>query len=50
VEWDTVFLTNESDLHPDQLQALLAASGSGKPHEYRVAVDAFNDLMSGGLA
>jgi NAD(P)-dependent dehydrogenase (short-subunit alcohol dehydrogenase family) len=22
-------------------------AGSGKPHEYRVAVDAFNDLMSG---
>jgi NAD(P)-dependent dehydrogenase (short-subunit alcohol dehydrogenase family) len=48
VEWDTVFVPNGSDLHPDQLQALLAASGSGKPHEYRVAVDAFNDLMSGG--
>lgn len=47
VEWDTVFVPNGSDLHPDQLQALLAASGSGKPHEYRVAVDAFNDLMAG---
>ena len=33
---------------PGQLHALLAESGSGKPHEYRVAVDAFNDLMSGG--
>ena len=48
VEWDTVFVPNGSDLHPGQLQALLAASGSGKPHEYRVAVDAFNDFMSGG--
>jgi NAD(P)-dependent dehydrogenase (short-subunit alcohol dehydrogenase family) len=48
VEWETIFLPNEPDLHPDQLHALLAESGSGKPHEYRVAVDAFNDLMSGG--
>jgi NAD(P)-dependent dehydrogenase (short-subunit alcohol dehydrogenase family) len=48
VEWETVFLPNEPDLRPDQLHALLAESGSGKPHEYRVAVDAFHDLMSGG--
>jgi NAD(P)-dependent dehydrogenase (short-subunit alcohol dehydrogenase family) len=48
VEWETVFLPNEPDLRPDQLHALLASSGSGKPHEYRVAVDAFNDLMSEG--
>ncbi|HEX3922598.1 MAG TPA: SDR family NAD(P)-dependent oxidoreductase [Streptosporangiaceae bacterium] len=48
VEWETIFLPNEPDLRPDQLQALLAESGSGKPHEYRVAVDAFNDLMSEG--
>jgi hypothetical protein len=47
VEWDTVFLPNGSDLRPDQLHALLAESGSGKPREYRVAVDAFNDLMAG---
>jgi len=47
VEWDTVFIPNEPDLHPDQLHALLAESGSGEPHEYRVAVDAFNDLMAG---
>ena len=47
VEWDTVFVPNGPDLHPDQLQALLASSGAGKPHEYRVAVDAFNDLMAG---
>ncbi len=31
----------------DQLHALLAESGAGQPREYRVAVDAFNDLMSG---
>jgi NAD(P)-dependent dehydrogenase (short-subunit alcohol dehydrogenase family) len=48
VEWETVNIPNEPDLRPDQLQALLASSGSGKPHEYRVAVDAFSDLMSGG--
>jgi NAD(P)-dependent dehydrogenase (short-subunit alcohol dehydrogenase family) len=48
VEWDTVFIPNGPDLHPDQLHALLAESGAGKAHEYRVAVDAFNDFMSGG--
>jgi NAD(P)-dependent dehydrogenase (short-subunit alcohol dehydrogenase family) len=47
VEWETTFLPNEPDLRPDQLRALLAESGSGKPREYRSAVDAFNDLMSG---
>jgi len=50
VEWETIIMPNEPDLRPDQLQALLASSGSGKPHEYRVAVDAFNDLISGGLS
>jgi NAD(P)-dependent dehydrogenase (short-subunit alcohol dehydrogenase family) len=50
VEWGTIIMPNEPDLRPDQLQALLASSGSGRPHEYRVAVDAFNDLMSGGLS
>ena len=50
VEWETTFLPNEPDLRPDQLQALLAKSGSGRPHEYRVAVDAFNDLMAGGTS
>ena len=48
VEWETIFLPNEPDLRPDHLHALLAESGAGKPHEYRVAVDAFNDLMSEG--
>ena len=33
-----------------QLHALLAESGRGEPREYRVAVDAFNDLMSGGAS
>ena len=45
VEWGTVFLPNEPDLSPDQLQALLAESGRGKPREFRVSVDAFNDLV-----
>jgi NAD(P)-dependent dehydrogenase (short-subunit alcohol dehydrogenase family) len=45
VEWETVFLPNEPDLRPDQLHVLLTESGSGKPHEYRVAVDAFNEVM-----
>jgi NAD(P)-dependent dehydrogenase (short-subunit alcohol dehydrogenase family) len=48
VEWETIFLPNEPDLRPDQLRALLAESGSGQPHEYRVAVHAFDDLMSEG--
>jgi NAD(P)-dependent dehydrogenase (short-subunit alcohol dehydrogenase family) len=48
VEWETIFLPNEPDLRPDQLHALLAESGSGQPHEYRVAIDAFTDLMSEG--
>ncbi len=48
VEWETVIIPNEPDLRPDQLHALLAESGSGKPREYRVALDAFNDLMSEG--
>jgi NAD(P)-dependent dehydrogenase (short-subunit alcohol dehydrogenase family) len=48
VEWETIFLPNEPDLRTGQLRALLAESGSGQPHEYRVAVDAFDDLMSEG--
>ena len=47
VEWGTVLLPNEPDLSPDQLQALLAESGRGQPREFRVAVDAFNDLAGG---
>jgi len=48
VEWGTVFLPNEPDLRPDQLQALLAESGRGEPREFRVSADAFSDLVSGG--
>ena len=50
VEWGTVLLPNGPGLSPAQLHALLAESGRGEPREYRVAVDAFNDLMSGGAA
>jgi len=38
------------DLSPAQLHALLAESGRGEPREYRVSVDAFHDLMSGGTS
>ena len=48
VEWGTVILPNVPGLSPSQLHALLAESRRGEPREYRVAVDAFNDLMSGG--
>jgi hypothetical protein len=48
VEWGTVLLPNGPDLSPPQLHALLAESGRGEPREYRVSVDAFDDLMSGG--
>ena len=41
-------LPNGPGLSPSQLHALLAESGRGEPREYRVSVDAFNDLMSGG--
>jgi NAD(P)-dependent dehydrogenase (short-subunit alcohol dehydrogenase family) len=50
VEWGTVLLPNGPGLSPGQLHALLAESGRGEPREYRVAVDAFNDLMSGGAS
>ena len=50
VEWGTVLLPNGPGLSPSQLHALLAESGRGEPREYRVSVDAFNDLMSGGPA
>jgi NAD(P)-dependent dehydrogenase (short-subunit alcohol dehydrogenase family) len=48
VEWGTVLLPNGPGLRPSQLHALLAESGRGEPREYRVSVDAFNDLMPGG--
>ena len=47
VEWGTVLLPNGPDLSPSQLHALLAESGRGEPREFRVAVDAFYDLMEG---
>ena len=47
VEWGTVRLPNGPGLSPDQLQALLAESGRGRPREFRVAADAFTDLMEG---
>ena len=50
VEWGTVMLPNGPGLSPSQLHALLAESGRGEPREYRVAVDAFNDLMAGGAS
>ena len=50
VEWGTVLLPNGPGLSPGQLHALLAESGRGEPREYRVTVDAFNDLMSGGAS
>jgi NAD(P)-dependent dehydrogenase (short-subunit alcohol dehydrogenase family) len=48
VEWGTVLVPNDPDLGPDQLEALLAESGRGKPREFRVSVDAFDDLVAGG--
>ena len=50
VEWGTVLLPNGPGLSPGQLHALLAESRRGEPREYRVAVDAFDDLMSGGAS
>ncbi len=47
VEWGTVFLPNEPDLRLADLEALLAESGRGKPREFRVSVDAFEDLSAG---
>lgn len=46
VEWGTVIMPNDPGLSPDQLEALLAESARGKPKEFRVAVDAFNDLVA----
>ena len=48
VEWDTVPLpAGGADLTPDELEALLAQSSKGAPHEYPVATDGFADLMGG---
>ena len=48
VEWGTVSLPNDPDLSPGQLETLLAQSRAGEPKEFRVSVEAFNDLMDGG--
>jgi NAD(P)-dependent dehydrogenase (short-subunit alcohol dehydrogenase family) len=50
VEWGTVLLPNGPDLSPSSLHALLAESGRAEPREFRVAVDAFYDLMEGGAS
>jgi len=47
VDWGTVLLPNDPGLTGSQLEALLAESGRGKPREFRVAMYAFNDLISG---
>jgi hypothetical protein len=48
VEWGTVPLPDDPDLSPSQLETLLAQSQAGEPKEFRVSVEAFNDLMDGG--
>jgi NAD(P)-dependent dehydrogenase (short-subunit alcohol dehydrogenase family) len=48
VEWGTVLVPNGVGLRAADLEALLAESGRGKPREFRVAVDAFDDLVAGG--
>ena len=48
VEWGTVPLPDDPDLSPGQLETLLAQSHAGEPKEFRVSVEAFNDLMDGG--
>ena len=48
VEWGTVPLPDDPDLNPEQLETLLAQSQAGEPKEFRVSVEAFNDLMGGG--
>jgi hypothetical protein len=48
VEWGTVPLPDDPDLSPGQLETLLAQSQAGEPKEFRVSVEAFNNLMDGG--
>jgi len=47
VEWGTVPLPDDPDLSAGRLEDLLARSHAGEPKEFRVSVDAFNDLMDG---
>ena len=48
VEWGTVALPDDPDLRAEELETLLARSHAGDPKEFRVSVDAFDDLMDGG--
>ena len=48
VEWGTVPLPDDPDLRAEELETLLARSHAGEPKEFRVSVDAFDDLMDGG--
>ena len=47
VEWGTVPLPDDPDLRAEELETLLARSHAGEPKEFRVSVDAFEDLMDG---
>jgi hypothetical protein len=47
VEWQTMQLPADPDLPPERLEDLLARSHKGEPREFRVSVDAFNDLADG---
>jgi NAD(P)-dependent dehydrogenase (short-subunit alcohol dehydrogenase family) len=49
VEWETIRLPADPDLSAEQLEELLARSRKGEPREFGVSVDAFTDLMAGGL-
>jgi hypothetical protein len=42
-----VLLPGDPDLSPGDLAGLLARSGQGEPREFRIALDAFTDLMGG---
>ena len=41
-------LPDDPDLRAEELETLLARSHGGEPKEFRVSVDAFDDLMDGG--
>ncbi|MFY9932584.1 MAG: SDR family NAD(P)-dependent oxidoreductase, partial [Streptosporangiaceae bacterium] len=45
VEWGTVALPAGAGLTPERLTDLLAESGKGEPREFRIAADAFTDLI-----
>ncbi len=47
VEWGTVALPAGAGLTPERLTDLLAESGKGEPREFRIAADAFTDLIRG---